>query len=72
MNVEIKPNLERRLRVLAQKRSQSVSDLVEEALTRYLDTLETESSSWIETTQNLLGRVWAKEDFTDWNPPDGR
>ena len=72
MNVEIRPELEHRLRVLAQQRSQSLSDLVEEGMTRYLDTLETEPSSWVETTQNLLGRVWAKEDFTDWNPPGAR
>jgi uncharacterized protein (DUF433 family) len=34
--------------------------------------LESESSSWIGTTQGLLPQVWATEDFTEWNPPDGR
>lgn len=32
MNVELKPELERRLQSIAEKRSQSLSDLVEEAM----------------------------------------
>jgi predicted transcriptional regulator len=72
MSVELKPELERRLQIIAQRRSQSVSELVEEAMLSYLKGMENESSSWVETTQGLLPRVWSKEDFKEWNPPDGR
>ena len=72
MNVELKPELEHRLRAIAQGRSQSLSELVEEAMLSYLNTLESESSSWVETTQNLLPQVWSTEDFAEWNPPHGR
>jgi hypothetical protein len=72
MNVELKPELEHRLQAVAQKRSQSLSELVEEGMLSYLSELERESSSWVETTQSLLPQVWPTEDFTEWNPPDGR
>jgi predicted transcriptional regulator len=72
MNVELKPELERRLQSIAQERSQSLSELVEEAMVSYLNALENESSSWVEATQGLLPQVWSTEDFTEWNPPDGR
>jgi predicted transcriptional regulator len=72
MSVELKPELERRLQMIAERRSQSVSELVEEVMLSYLEGLENESSSWVETTQGLLPRVWPEEDFKDWNPPDGR
>ena len=72
MNVELKPELERRLQTIAQKRSQSLSELVEEAMVSYLETLESEPSSWVDATQGLLPQVWTAEDFTEWNPPDGR
>jgi predicted transcriptional regulator len=71
MNVELKPELERRLRTIARKRSQSLAELVEEAMVSYLNTLESESSSWVEATQGLLPQVWSAEDVTEWNPPDG-
>jgi predicted DNA-binding protein len=72
MNVELKPELERRLQAIAQKRSRSLSELVEEAMLAYLDAMENDSQSWVETTQSLLPHVWPTEDFTGWNPPDGR
>ena len=72
MIVELKPELEHRLKAIAEKRSQSVSELVEEGMLSYLNVLENESSSWVETTQSLLPQVWPKEDFSEWNPPDGR
>ena len=72
MIVELKPELENRLKAIAEKRSQSLSELVEEGMLSYLNVLENESSSWVETTQGLLPRVWPVEDFTEWNPPDGR
>ncbi len=72
MNVELKPELEHRLQAIAQKRSQSLSELVEEAMLSYLNALESEPSSWVETTQSLLSQVWSAEDFTEWNPPHGR
>ena len=71
MNVELKPELERRLQTIARERSQSLSDLVEEAMLSYLNALESESSSWVEATQALLPQVWPTEDFTGWNPPGG-
>jgi predicted transcriptional regulator len=72
MNVELKPELERRLQTVADERSQPLSELVEEAMIFYLSALERESSAWVEATQGLLPKVWPEEDFTDWNPPDGR
>ncbi len=72
MNVELEPDLEHRLRTIAQKRCQSLSELVEEAMRSYLNILESESSSWVETTQSLLPQVWSAEDFSEWKPPDGR
>ncbi len=72
MNVELKPELERRLQAIAQKRSQPLSEVVEEAMLSYLNALESEPSSWVETTRSLLPQVWSTEDFAEWNPPDGR
>ena len=37
----------------------------------YLNSLEGESSSWVEATQAPLPQVWSAEDFTEWNPPGG-
>ncbi len=65
MNVELKPELERRLQTIAQERSQSLSDLVEEAMLSYLNALESESSSWVEATQALLPQVWPTETLRD-------
>jgi hypothetical protein len=71
MNIEIKPELERRLQTIAQDRSQTLSELVEEAMVYYLDALEGESSSWVATTQGLLPGAWSREDFSEWSPdPD--
>ena len=72
MIVELKPELEHRLKAIAEKRSQSLTELVEEGMLSYLNVLENESSSWVETTQRLLPQVWPTEDFAEWNPPDGR
>jgi predicted transcriptional regulator len=72
MSAELRPELERRLQALAQKRSQSLSELIEEAMLSYLNSLENESSSRVEATQRLLPQVWPTEDFTEWNPPDYR
>jgi predicted transcriptional regulator len=72
MNVELDPELERRLLVIARKRSQSLSKLVEEAMLSYLDAVESESSTWVATTQGLLPQVWPAEEFSEWNPPHGR
>ena len=72
MNVELKPELERRLLAIAQKRSQPLSDIVEEALLSYLNAVESVPSSWVETTQNPLPQVWPSEDFAEWNPPHDR
>jgi hypothetical protein len=71
MNVELKPELERRLQTIARERSQSLSDLVEEAMLSYLNALASESSSWVAATQSLLPRVWSTEGFTEWSPPGG-
>jgi predicted transcriptional regulator len=71
MNVEIKPELEQRLRAIAQERSESVSELIERAMTEYLDAIETESSTWVQATQRSIANVWPIEDFTEWGPPDG-
>jgi hypothetical protein len=70
MNVEIKPELEHRLRAIAQERSQSLSELVEEGMLSYLSVIERESSAWVEATHKLLPRVWPAENFKEWNPPD--
>jgi predicted transcriptional regulator len=72
MDVQLDPELERRLRTAAQRRSKSVSQLIEEAMISYLDAVESEPSSWVEATQSVLPKVWPAEDFSDWNPPDGR
>ena len=68
MNVELKPELERRLERIAQERSQPLAELVEEAMLSYLNSLESEASAWAEAIQDLLPRAWPAEDFTDWMP----
>ena len=65
MNVKLKPELERRLQAIAQNRSQPLSEVVEEAMLSYLNALESEPSSWVETTRSLLPQVWSTEDFAD-------
>jgi predicted transcriptional regulator len=68
MNVELKPELEHRLERIAQERAQPVTELVEEAILAYLNSLESEASTWVKATQDLLPQVWPVEDFTDWMP----
>jgi hypothetical protein len=58
--------------LVSMRSTQPRSELVEERLLSYLNVLENESSSWVETTQRLLPQVWPSEDFAEWNPPDGR
>ncbi len=72
MNVELNPDLELRLRDAASRGSQSVPQLVEDVLTRYLDTLADDSTATVRATVGLLPRAWPVEDFSDWQPPDGR
>jgi hypothetical protein len=72
MNIELKPELERRLQTIAQGRSRSLSEIVEEAMLAYLNATEHDSQSWVGTTESLLPQVWPKDDFAGWNPPDGR
>jgi predicted DNA-binding protein len=72
MNLDLKPELERRLNRLANEMSRPTCELVEEAITSYLDTVETDSSLWITGTQKDLSRVWSTEEFSDWAPPNGR
>ena len=72
MNVELKSDLERRLRQEAQERELSAPELVEQVLTSYLDSLDNPPTTWVQTTQKLLPRVWPVEDFSDWCPPDAR
>jgi predicted DNA-binding protein len=72
MNVELKPELEQRLEMIARERSQPLADLVEEAMLSYLNSLENDPSAWVKATQDLLPKSWPAEDFADWMPPDGR
>ncbi len=72
MNVELNPDLELRLRDAASRGSQSVPQLVEDVLTRYLDTLADDATTTVRATMDLLPRVWPPEDFSDWRPPTGR
>jgi predicted DNA-binding protein len=70
MSVEISPDLERRLREEAGRRSRSVAELVEEALSRYLEAPGDEPMAVVRAARPALSRVWAVEDFSDWRPPD--
>jgi hypothetical protein len=72
MNLELRPDLEQRLQRVAEQRSQSVPELVEGLLTQFLDSLPDDASVTVRATQSLLSRVWPVEDFSDWQPPDGR
>lgn len=72
MNVELKPELEHRLEMIAQERSQPLPELVEEAILSYLNSLESEASAWVKATQDLLPKAWPTDDFTDWLPLENR
>ena len=72
MNIDLKPELERRLNRLSHRRSRPAGELVEEAITSYLDSWENEPSAWVKVTQERLPEVWPAEEFTDWIPPHGR
>lgn len=72
MSVELKPELEDRLRNLAERRSRTLPDLVEEAVTSYLEALDDEPTAIVRATARLIPRVWPREDFSDWSPPDAR
>jgi predicted DNA-binding protein len=63
MNVEIKPELEQRLLAIAEERSQSVSELIERAMTAYVEAVEGEASIWVQATQRGISKVWPAEDF---------
>jgi hypothetical protein len=69
MQVELNPELENRLRDVAQRYDLSVAGLVEQVLTDYLDALADAPSTWVAATQSQLPRVWQSEDFSDWHPP---
>ena len=72
MNIDLKPDLEKRLNRLAKRKSCPAAELVEEAITSYLDSREHESSDWVKETQKGLSEVWPIEEFSDWTPPHGR
>ncbi|MGC8640757.1 MAG: hypothetical protein ACP5XB_12875 [Isosphaeraceae bacterium] len=72
MNIDLKPDLESRLNRLAQRKSRSAAELVEEAIALYLDSWEEEPSEWVKETQKRLSQVWPIEEFGDWAPPHGR
>ena len=72
MTVELTPELELRLRRVAEGRSLSVSELVEQILTSYVSSLADDSLAWVRTTQDLLDRVWPADGLADWHRPRGR
>lgn len=69
MQIEVTDDLANRLRSMAEQQSISVPQLVERLLSNYLDSAS-EASNWVQVTQGLLGNVWPKEDFSDWQPPN--
>ncbi len=72
MVVHIKPELEHLVAAMAERRAQSVSEPVEEALMAYLDAQGDDSRAVVRATRPLLPSVWPAEDFSDWQPPDAR
>lgn len=72
MSIDLNPKLEDRLRSLAERRSQTLPDLVEEAVASYLDAQDDEPMGIVRATARLIPQVWPREDFTDWSPPDAR
>jgi predicted DNA-binding protein len=69
MHVELNPNLEARLDAAAERASVPVAQLVECALTRYLDEIADDPAQWVAATRQQLPRVWREESFTHWGPP---
>jgi hypothetical protein len=72
MIVKLTPELGQRLLQAARERAQTVTELVDAALTTYLDSLSDDPLTSVKATRHLLPRVWPVEDFSDWHPPDGR
>jgi predicted transcriptional regulator len=72
MNMELKPDLEQRLHEVAQRRSLSVPELIENVLTTYLDAQDDSPMATVRGTRPLLAGVWPTEDFSDWPTPDDR
>ena len=69
MNVKVKDDLGKQLEALAGRRHQPVSELVEQILTSYVNSVPDDPMSWVHATRNQLNRVWPSEDFSDWKPP---
>ena len=69
MCVELEPELESRLQRVAWECSLSVTQLVEQVLECYLDSLSETPDEWVWTTQQHLAGSWSREDFSDWQPP---
>jgi len=69
MSVELAPELETRLEDVARERSLSVSELVQQVLECYLDSLSETPDEWVRTTQQQLAGSWPSDDFSDWQPP---
>jgi hypothetical protein len=69
MLVEIDPELESRLEPLAKRRQVTVAQLIGGVLTRFLETLGDDPSQWVQVTEQQIGRVWPREDFSAWEPP---
>jgi predicted transcriptional regulator len=68
MCVELEPELESRLQRVARECSLSVTQLVEQVLECYLDSLSETPDEWVRTAQQLAGS-WPSDDFSDWQPP---
>ena len=71
MTVDLKPDLEARLRDVAERQSLSVPQLTGRGLLTYVESLEDDSARWVRTTQARIRRTWPPEDFSNWGPPSG-
>ncbi len=69
MNVEVKDDVGKRLEALAVRRHQPVSELVEQILMSYVNSMPDDPLTWVHASQDQLNRVWPSEDFSDWKPP---
>ena len=69
MNLALRPDLERRLQDEALRQARPASELVEEALRRYLDAPPDDPTAVVRGVRGLLPGAWPAEDFSDWQPP---
>jgi hypothetical protein len=71
MQINLSPVVEQRLAEIARQHSVPAAKMVEDILTRFVESLADDPAAWVHVSAQRLPHVWPAEDFSDWAPPRG-